>query len=161
MDFTKLFGAVKHWRAHFFYYRLMVFGRKYVVTPEMEQYLTDVDNLVKAPMKYLVNGDSLKDLQEMIARLAFAFIMQDEEMIVPEDEAQVIKASQASVVADAIGRYASFTCFINQNLTEKDFGRIYDAAQDYYEEYMPALFQDFAFEQEAWKEKFAGSLFIR
>lgn len=139
----------------------MVFGRKYVVTPEMEQYLSDVDSLVKAPMSYLVSGDNLRDLQEMIARLAFAFIMQDEETVVPEDEAQVMKASQASVVADAIGRYASFACFINQNLTEKDFGRVYDAAQEYYEEYMPALFQDFAFEMEGWKEMFAGALFIR
>ena len=139
----------------------MVFGRKYVVTPEMDEYLSSVDDLFKAPMKYLVSSDSLKDLQEMIARLAFAYIMQDEEMIVPEDEAQVTKASQASLVADAIGRYASFACFINQNLDEKSFGRVYDAAQEYYEEYLPALFQDFAFEMENWKRNFEGALFIR
>lgn len=132
-----------------------------MVSPEMEEFLKDTEALQRAPMKYLVSSGSLKDMQEMIARLAFAYIMQDEETIVPEDETQRIKASQASVVADAIGRYTSFTCMINPNLSAKDFGRVYDAAQEYYEEYMPALFQDFAFEMEEWKEKFAGALFIR
>lgn len=127
----------------------------------METYLSDADALQKAPNKYLTSASSLKDLQEMIARLAFAFIMQDQEKIVPEDESQVIMASQATVVADAIGRYASFTCLTNPSLSEKDFGLIYDSAQDYYEEYLMAMFHDFAFELNDWKRKFAGALYIR
>ena len=127
----------------------------------MEAYLSDADALQKAPMKYLAGGSSLKDLQEKIARLAFAFIMQDVEKIVPEDETQVIRASQASVVADAIGRYASFTCLTNPSLCEKDFELIYDSSHDYYEEYLMTMFHDFAFEQNEWKRKFAGALYIR
>ena len=47
--------------------------------------------------------------------------------VVLEDEVQFIKASQASIVADAIGRYASFSCMANHSLDERDFERIYDS----------------------------------
>jgi len=136
-------------------------GRTYVVTPVMEAYGNAGTCRDAKPMSYLYSEKDLQIVVEMVAKLAFVYIMQDEVQIDAEDETQEIKATQASIVSDAIGQYSSFVCAFNPNFSAESFEMIYDLSFRYYDTMSDDFREEFSDFGDMWKTGFEGSLLIR
>lgn len=140
---------------------ILMNGRMYLLTPEMAEYGKSGINKDIRPMSYLYSEKDLQGLVEIVAKLAFVYIMQDEAQIDEFDEAQEIKATQASTVSDAIGKYSSFVCAFNKNFSISNFDMIYDLSYRYYDTMSDRFREEFSNMEGQWKNGFEGAALIR
>lgn len=130
------------------------------LTPEIEAFAASGTCRESAPMKYLYSSDSDIDLREIITNLTFVRLMQEEPLIIPEDDAQWARASDANIWKPMMADYVSFVCLVNPNFHSECFADLFSKSAVYYQDHLKSLIDDFAMDYENWKKSFVGSLFI-
>ena len=124
--------------------------KTFSITPKMSEFAAENRGRTERPMMYLYESDNLYSLSEMGAKFVFASVMRDYKKVNPNDELLHAKAQDPYKVIPAINIYASFICEYNPNYKREDFGRVYDAIEEYYFDYLQSRFYDASDWGEAW-----------
>ena len=131
------------------------------LTAEMEDYGKAGRGGSRDPMKCLYESDDMNDIADLVCRLVFVSIMQDEVCIVPEDECQQSEASDMKTAEVLCARYASFICRFNANFGASDFTGVCAECVARYRGYWRNLMEEFANRFEDWKRGFEDALILR
>lgn len=126
----------------------------------MERYVSDEKNRNLDSMKVLLFDSDAEAVKEIIANISLAYLLKEENEIVPEDEELIARVNDEDNVIDAINRYASFVCAYNSNFKPTDFDYIFSLAFDHYFEYLSNRLDDYAFDGSSWKKCWKGALFM-
>lgn len=126
----------------------------------MQQYAAARVNADRPPMSYLYSSGSVASVSELVAKLTFVRLLQEEKLIEPENLLQRVATHEAGPVKASIREYVRFVCLVNPAFPTAREEDLFEAAYRYYCWYLDNLFESFAYELEDWKKGFEGCLFI-
>lgn len=120
----------------------------------MKEYAAARRGADKPPMTYLYHDTDIRNIAEMVSKIAFVEVMKDFPEIFREDDEQMATATDPEAVGKAIGFYSYFVCMVNPAFPKSRLPEVVKASTDYYVDYVEAMMEEFGTWMEYWKRGF-------